>query len=110
MHLQALRLIVETNRIMLILVFFPVVPSASSVSAPLDARMYVMMHNLDSQRNRESGDEQIQEPAFATSYWHGDLAVGPICHTAKTNWWIISEIRVSFLRFGQKKMKVSQRN
>jgi hypothetical protein len=67
-HLQVLRLIVETNQLMLILVSCSVVPSMPSVSARLDAHMYVMMHNLDSQRNLESGDEQIKKPAFATSY------------------------------------------
>lgn len=53
---------------MLILCFSSVVPSVPSVPARLDAHMCVMMHNLDSLRNLDSGDEQMKKPAFATSY------------------------------------------
>jgi hypothetical protein len=49
---------------MLILVFSSVVPSVPSVPARLDAHMCVMMHNLDSQRNLDSGHEQMKKPAL----------------------------------------------
>lgn len=71
----------------------------------LDAHMCVMMHNLDSERNLDSGDEQIKKPAFATSYRQGGLAVELICHIVTTIRWTTSEIRVGFCDFGKKDAK-----